>query len=191
MNILDIIIGIILVVFALAGLRKGVIMEAFYLASIVIGIYGAMFFSDAVADWLSDMINVAPEYLALVAFILTFIVFMVLIRFLGNMIAIIVETLCLGFVDKIGGAIFGIIKGALLISVLIMVLNIFNIGDVISKKTRDNSLLYPIVEDITNLLYENHTLVEESMERSFEQGKDFFEQGIEKIEDVIETSLTK
>ena len=72
-----------------------------------------------------------------------------------------------------------------------MVLNIFNIGDVISKKTRDNSLLYPIVEDITNLLYENHTLVEESMERSFEQGKDFFEQGIEKIEDVIETSLTK
>ena len=57
MNVLDIIIGIILLIFALAGLRKGIIVEAFYLASFVVGIYGAMFFSDAMSDWLSDLIN--------------------------------------------------------------------------------------------------------------------------------------
>lgn len=191
MNILDIIIGIVLLLFALAGLRKGIIIEAFYLASIIIGLYGAMFFSDAMSDWLSEIINVAPEYLALIAFILTFMLFMVLIRFVGRLISGLVEAIHLGFIDKIGGFVFGIVKGALLLSVLIMVLNIFNIGEVIDKETRNNSALYPRIENIANILYKNHELIEESMERSFDKGMEFFEDGFDKVEDIIETSLTK
>lgn len=191
MNILDIIIGVILLLFALAGLRKGLIIEAFYLASIIIGIYGAMFFSDAMSDWLSEVINVAPEYLALVAFIITFIIFLIVIRFLGRMISGLIEAIHLGFIDKIGGFVFGLIKGALLLSILIMTLNIFNIGELVDKDTRKNSALYTHVENIANTLYKNHELIEESMERSFDKGLDFFEDGLDKIEDVIETSLTQ
>lgn len=191
MNILDIIIGVILLLFALAGLRKGLIIEAFYLASIIIGIYGAMFFSDAMSDWLSEVINVAPEYLALVAFIITFIIFLIIIRFLGRMISGLIEAIHLGFIDKIGGFVFGLIKGALLLSILIMTLNIFNIGELVDKDTRKNSALYTHVENIANTLYKNHELIEESMERSFDKGLDFFEDGLDKIEDVIETSLTQ
>lgn len=191
MNILDIIIGIVLLLFALAGLRKGLIIEAFYLASIIIGIYGAMFFSDAMSDWLSKLINVAPEYMALVAFVLTFIIFMIVIRYLGRLISSLVEAIHLGFIDKIGGFIFGIIKGALLVSIIIMLLNIFNVCDVIDKKTRDGSILYTHTENIANILYKNHELVKESMERSFDKGIDLFEDGVDKVEDIIETSLTK
>ena len=176
MNILDIIIGIVLLLFAFAGLRKGLIIEAFYLASIIIGLYGAMFFSDAMSNWLSEIINVEPQYLALVAFILTFILFMVLIRFVGRII---------------GGFIFGIVKGALLLSILIMVLNIFNISDAINNDTRRNSALYPRIENIANTLYKNHEVIEDSMQKSFNKGMDFFEDGLDKVENVIETSLTK
>ncbi len=191
MNILDIIIGIMLLLFAFAGLRKGLIIEAFYLASIIIGIYGAMYFSDAMLEWLSEHINVAPEYLALIAFILTFIVFMILIRMLGRIISRLVETIHLGFIDKIGGFVFGIVKGALLLSIFIMVLNIFSDGEFINRDTRKDSVLYPHIENVANTLYRNHELIEESMESSFDRGMDFFEDGFDKIEDVIETSLTK
>lgn len=191
MNILDIIIGIILLLFAFAGLRKGLIIEAFYLASIVIGIYGAMYFSDAMSEWLSELIDVAPEYLALVAFILTFIVFIIIIRMLGRIISRLVEAIYLGFIDKIGGFVFGIIKGALLLSILIMIINIFSDGEMIDRDTRKDSALYPHIENIANTLYRNHELIEESMERSFDRGMDFFEEGFDKIESVIETSLTK
>lgn len=184
MNVLDIIIGIVLIIFALAGLRKGLIIEAFYLASFVIGIYGAMFFSDAMADWLSDLINVAPEYLSLIAFILTFILFMVVIRYLGRLMSNLVEAIYLGFIDKIGGFIFGAVKGALLISILIMLMNVFNVTDAIDKDVRKDSKLYTFTEEIANYLYKNHDLVKDSMEKSFNKGK-------EVIEDVIETSLTK
>lgn len=191
MNILDIIIGIVLLLFAFAGLRKGLIIEAFYLASIIIGLYGAMFFSDAMSNWLAEVINVEPQYLALVAFILTFILFIVLIRFVGRIIRGLVEAIHLGFIDKIGGFIFGIVKGALLLSILIMVLNIFNISDAINNDTRKNSVLYPRIENIANTLYSNHEIIEDSMQKSFNKGMDFFEDGLDKVEDVIETSLTK
>lgn len=191
MNILDIIIGIVLLLFAFAGLRKGLIIEAFYLASIIIGLYGAMFFSDAMSNWLAEVINVEPKYLALVAFILTFILFIVLIRFVGRIISGLVEAIHLGFIDKIGGFIFGIVKGALLLSILIMVLNIFNISDAINNDTRKNSVLYPRIENIANTLYSNHEIIEDSMQKSFNKGMDFFEDGLDKVEDVIETSLTK
>jgi membrane protein required for colicin V production len=184
MNLLDLIIGVILILFALAGLRKGLIIEAFYLASIVIGIYGAMFFSDVMAEWISELINVKEEYLALIAFILTFIVFMILIRFLGRVISNLISTIHLGFIDKIGGIVFGLLKGALLVSVLIMVLNIFGISDVIDEKTKDKSILYGYTEQIANVIYKNQDMIKDSMEKSFEKG-------IDVIEDVIETSLTK
>ncbi len=184
MNVLDIVIGIVLLLFAFAGLRKGLIIEAFYLASFVIGVYGAMFFSDAMSDWLSDLIDVAPEYLSLIAFILTFILFMVLIRYLGRLISNLVEAIFLGFIDKIGGFVFGAVKGALLVSILIMLLNVFNVSDAIDKSLRKNSKLYTFTEEIANFLYKNHDLVKDSMEKSFNKGKDV-------IEDVIETSLTK
>lgn len=184
MNLLDIVIGIVLLMFAFAGLRKGIIIEAFYLASFVIGIYGAMFLSDAMSDWLSGVINVAPEYLSLIAFILTFLVFMVVIRYLGRLMSGIVEAIFLGVIDKIGGFIFGAVKGALLVSILIMLLNVFNVSNVIDKDLRRSSKLYTFTEEIANYLYKNHDVVKDSMEKSFNKGKDI-------IEDVIETSLTK
>ncbi len=180
MNILDIIIGIVLIIFALSGLRKGLIIEAFYLASYIIGIYGAMFFSDGVSKWLADIINVSPEYLALIAFILTFIIVLIAVRYFGRLISTLVEAIHLGFIDKIGGFAFGILKGALLVSIFIMALNIFGVGDVISKDLRKGSFLYTQTESIANVLYNNHELVKDSMEKSFD-----------KLEDVIETSLTK
>ena len=109
MNVLDLVIGVILLIFAIAGLRKGLIIEAFYLASFIVGIYGAMYFSDVVADWMAGFVDVGKEYLAVIAFIVTFILFVVLIRFLGRLVSGLVDAISLGFLDKIGGFFFGII----------------------------------------------------------------------------------
>ncbi len=179
MNVLDLIIGVILLIFAIAGLRKGLIIEAFYLASFIVGIYGAMFFSDAVAAWMSGFLNAGTDVVAIIAFILTFIGILFLVRFLGRLISKLVEAISLGFIDKIGGFLFGALKGALLVSILIMIMNVLGLSYIVDNAKND-SFLYPKVEEIANTLYKNHDVVKESIENSFE-----------KIEDVIETSLTK
>ena len=179
MNVLDLIIGVILLIFAIAGLRKGLIIEAFYLASFIVGIYGAMFFSDAVAEWMSTFVKADGELVAIIAFILTFIAVMVLVRFLGRLMSGIVEAISLGLIDKIGGFVFGFFKGALIVSILIMVMNVLGLSSIVDGVKKD-SFLYPKVEEIANVLYKNHDVVKESIDNS-----------IEKIENVIETSLTK
>lgn len=163
MNVLDLIIGIILILFAISGLRKGLIIEAFYLASFIIGIYGAMYFSDLVADWMSGFVDVGKEYLAVIAFIVTFIIFVVLIRLLGRLVSSLVAAISLGVFDKVGGFFFGIIKGALITSIIIMIMNIFGITNLISSSTRKDSILYTYTESLASMLYSKHEVVKGSI----------------------------
>lgn len=189
MNYLDLIIGIILIIFAISGYKRGLIIEAFYLAAFIIGIYGAMYFSDWITDILSNVIDMNREYLSIIAFILIFIVLIVVIRLLGKLISKLVGAIYLGFIDKIGGFVFGILKGALLTSILIMVLNIFNIGDVIKKETREKSFLYRTTEEIANILYQNHDVVENAINKSLKKSGDFIKNAIEKGEEIIKDNF--
>lgn len=189
MNVLDLIIGIVLVLFALAGLRKGLIIEAFYLLSFVAGAYGAMHFSDAVADWMSDFINIAEEYLVIVSFIVTFIIFMILMRFLGRILSRLLEAVCLGFIDKIGGLVFGVLKGLLLVSIVVMIMNVFGATNLINEEIRASSRLFTFTESIADVLYENHEEFEDTIEDAFEKSMDKMEDKMEALEDIVEANL--
>ena len=166
MNVLDLIIGIILLLFAIAGLRKGLIIEAFYLASFIIGIFGARYFSDWVASWLAGFVDAALDYLTVIAFVITFVIFVVLTRFLGRLVSDLVAAIHLGFFDRVGGFFFGILKGGLILSVIILIMNIFGLSNLISSNLKKGSLLYPHIENVANILYRNHEVVRDSMKRS-------------------------
>lgn len=166
MNILDLIIGIVLILFAIIGLKKGLIIEAFNLASFIIGVWGAMCFSDWVSDWLSGYVDAALDYLPIIAFIITFVIFLLLTRWLGHLISNLVAAICLGFFDKIGGFLFGVLKGGLILSVVILIMNIFGLSNLINANLKKNSFLYPHVENVANMLYRNHEVVKDSMNKS-------------------------
>lgn len=191
MNVLDVIIGIVLVLFAITGLRKGLIVEAFYLASFLFGAYGAMHFSDAVADWMSDFLNVSEDYLTIISFIVTFIIVLVLVRFLGRIISRLLEAISLGFLDKIGGFIFGVLKGTLLVSVLVMVMNVFGASDLINDDLRKSSKLYTLTDSIANTIYDNREDLEDRIEDALDKSMDKIDEKMDAIENIVETSLTK
>ena len=108
-------------------------------------------------------VDVNTEILAVIAFIVTFILFVVLIRFLGHIISKLVEAIHLGIFDKIGGFLFGVMKGALITSIIIMIMNVFGLTNLIDINTRKESVLYTYTESIANMLYKNHDIVKESM----------------------------
>ena len=155
MNYLDIIIGIILIIFAIGGLRNGIIREAFALVAFIGGIYGAIQLSDLVGQWLGKVINVSPEWMSVISFIVVFAGLALLINWLGGLLANLIENMNLGVFDKIGGAVFGIAKGFLLIGVLILLLDFFGIKDVLDKKTCESSVLYKNSEKVATWIYEN------------------------------------
>ena len=161
MNYLDIIIAIILVIFGWKGLRKGLIIEVVTLVAFGIGIYGAMHFSDFTAAHLQEFMEINPKYLNTIAFVLTFIILVVVVNLIGKLVSKAIESMNLGFFDKLGGFLFGIIKGVLLCSVLLMVLNNFQLLGVVKSEVKEKSKLYPYIEQTVPYVYRGFDLVKE------------------------------
>ncbi len=161
MNYLDIIIAIILFLFGWKGLRKGLIIEVVTLLAFGVGIYGAMHFSDFTAAHLQDFMEIKPQYLNTIAFVLTFIILVVLVNLIGRLISKWVKSMNLGFFDKLGGFLFGILKGVLLCSVLLMVLNNFQLLGVVKPKVKEESKLYPYIEQTVPYVYRGFDLVKD------------------------------
>ena len=153
-NLLDIIIIIPLLIFAWSGYKKGLIIEVASLAALVIGLYMAFFFSDFAAEMLNDLFDIDPKYVAVIAFLLTFIVVIFLVITAGKIVQKFVDILLLGFFNKLAGAVFGMLKGALILSIVVFVINYFNFGDFIFKEDmRQKSIFYEPVESIAPALY--------------------------------------
>ncbi len=153
-NLLDIIIIVPLLYFAWNGYKKGFVTELASLAALVLGLYMAFYFSDFAAEMLNDLFEINPKYVAVFAFILTFIVVIFLVITAGKIVQKFIDVLLLGFLNKFAGAIFGILKGALLLSVIFFVLNYFHINDYIIKpEAKQKSLFYEPVEDIAPALF--------------------------------------
>ena len=169
MNYIDIIIAVLLVAFGIGGWRKGIITEAATLLGLGLGLYGAFHFSDFTANKLLQWVEINPKYLHLISFIVTFIVVAILVNILGRIVTKVVKSLNLGFIDKIGGFLFGIAKGILICSLLVMLLNVFKLTGVVKDKTKEKSLLYPLVEKAVPYVYQGFDLVKEAVRNEDEE----------------------
>lgn len=153
-NLLDIIIIIPLLLWAYQGYKKGFVISLASFAALFLGLYAALFFSDFSAGKLKEYFEIGEKYLAIIAFVVTFVVVVIAVVVVGNIVQKFVDVLLLGFLNKAAGALFGILKGALYLSILIFVLNYFGAGDyLIKQKHRDGSALYAPVESFAPLLY--------------------------------------
>ncbi|GAB4314961.1 MAG: hypothetical protein Kow00127_06190 [Bacteroidales bacterium] len=145
MNYLDLIILVPVAWLAYTGFRRGLVIEVASLAALLLGIYGAIKFSGFTADWLKSNLGWDFDYLQLIAFILTFILVVVLVHFLGRLLEKIVNMAALGFLNKGAGALFGAAKGVVLMSLIIWLFTGFKL-DVPPDGIKKESFLYRHVE---------------------------------------------
>jgi membrane protein required for colicin V production len=123
MNYIDIIICIPLVWGLYKGFTKGLIIEAASFIAFGLGVWGGIHFSDFIAHKISEWFNWHSPYLPIVSFAVTFLIIVILVYFFAKLIQRMVEGMALGFINKIGGAIFGSLKFALIMSVVIFVMD--------------------------------------------------------------------
>ena len=161
MNYLDIIFAILLFLFGFKGFRKGLIIEVVTLLAFGVGIYGAMHFSDFTAAHLKDFMEINPKYLNTVAFILTFILLVILVNIIGRLVSKAVKAMNLGFFNKLGGFLFGLAKGLLLCSTMVLVLNNLQWMGLVKEEVKEGSYLYPYVEKTVPYLYKGFDLVKD------------------------------
>lgn len=153
MNTIDIVFGIILILGAIQGYKKGLFVELASLIGLIAGIFGAIYFSHFVGDWLAEKTSWSEQVINLTAFAITFVIIVVAISMAGKLLTKIADFAMLGIVNKFAGAVFSVLKFAFLLSVVIMFLNAANdrIGFV-SEEAMEESVLFTPVKSVAPLI---------------------------------------
>ena len=154
MNIIDIIFIIPIIWFAYQGFKRGLIIELASLLALILGIYAALYFSGYAANFLINNFNIGPKYISVTSFILTFIAVVVIVFFIGKILEKLVNIVALGFLNKLAGGVFGIIKAVVVVSIILLIINHFN-DDLISKQKKKNSFLYGPIAGIAPILWKS------------------------------------
>lgn len=140
MNWLDIVILVIVAIAIFLGLRIGIIKAALSLAGVMVGIILAGRFYVPLAEKLTFIppANVAE----IVAFAIILIGVMVIAMVLATFLRWAVSAMMLGWVNHLGGAILGLVLGALFCSALLAIwVKFFGPTGVINESTLTRILL--------------------------------------------------
>ena len=153
MNWLDIVLAIPILWFTFKGFRNGFVIELASLAALILGIFVALHFSFYAEDYLRENFEVAENYLHIISFAITFIIVAVLIYLVGKIIHKLVNIIALGFLNRLAGGLFGLLKTAIVLSVIIYFFNGFDSdSSIIKSEVKENSYLYDPIESIVPLI---------------------------------------
>ncbi|KAF0192894.1 MAG: phenylalanyl-tRNA synthetase alpha subunit, partial [Bacteroidetes bacterium] len=114
-----------------------------------LAVWGAVKFHDFLSGWMHSSMGWDSKYLPLFSFAVIFIGVLLVVIGIAKLLEKIVKSVSLGFINKIGGAVFGMLKFGLLMSMVIFFLEAINKSvSFIPDETRTNSLLYGHVQKI-------------------------------------------
>ncbi|MUP37719.1 CvpA family protein [Labilibaculum sp. 44] len=155
MNIIDILIGIPLLWVMVKGFKNGFIFEIATLIALVLGIYGAIHFSDFTAQFIRDRFNYDSEYMGYISFGITFIVIVIIVHIIGKLLNSLVEAVALGMFNRILGMVFGLMKGIIIIGIIVYFVDYLDRKfEFISDEKKDESYLYSPMTTVSEKMFE-------------------------------------
>ena len=153
MNLLDIILGIILILSFVSGMKKGLFVTLASLIGLVLGLIGAIYFSEFAASYLYEWSSWSEQTVNIAARIVTFIGIVILISWAGKFLTKMADFAFLGIFNKLLGGVFNVLISAFILSVIFMFITHWNPTDyVIPEERKDNSYLYDPIESLAPMV---------------------------------------
>ena len=145
MNWLDIILLVLLIVPTFLGLRQGIIKAVLTLVGVIVGVVLAGNFYQQLASAMSFISN--PDIANIVAYIIILGVVMVIATILANLLKGIVKAIMLGWVNSLGGAVFGFLMGSIFLGAILATIVKFFGSDLVAQSLIAGFLLdkFPLV----------------------------------------------
>ena len=124
-------------------MKKGLFVTLASLIGLVLGVIGALYFSDFAAGYIYKWSSWSEQTVNITARAVTFVAIVIIISWAGKFLTKIADFAFLGVFNKILGGVFNVLISAFIISVLFMFFNFWNPTDyVIPEKKKENSYLY-------------------------------------------------
>lgn len=153
MSVIDIVLGVLLILGLVRGFMKGLFVEIASLLALIVGIYGAIHFSNYAAEYLATKVEWEEQYINLAAFAITFAIIVFVIGLAGKALTKLANFAALGLINKIAGAVFGLLKIALILSVILTVFDRLESTIFIDEEDIEQSALYKPVKGFATLLF--------------------------------------
>lgn len=149
MGFLDIVLGLLLIYGLYRGLKNGLFVEIASIIALIAGLFGAIHFSYIAGNYLSENMAWDERYLNLTAFILTFIIIVLVVHLAGKFLTKIADFAMLGLLNKIAGGLFGMLKVAVILGALLIFFDRANSSlGLVKNETVKKAILYEPIKEI-------------------------------------------
>lgn len=120
-TVVEVIIAAILVFFLIAGIRRGLIRQILEIAGIIAAFVAAFYAAHHLAAYLERKIEITYNLALIISAMAIFVGILVAFHLAGIILQKMVNITPLGHVDRLGGGLFGLLKGTLLVSLLLVI----------------------------------------------------------------------
>jgi len=135
------------------GFRKGFISQVTMFIGLCLGIWLAIRFAGLVGEYLAPYGVPAGEKGYIISFVVVFAGVVLGVYFLGRFATRVLKVLMLGWVDKLAGLLFGVLKAALILSVLLAVLARAGVNDKLFSQEAQEGLFYRTLSGFAPTFY--------------------------------------
>ncbi len=153
--IIDIIIGVVMLAFLVMGIKKGFIRQVLEIVGIIAAFVGSFLAAHYLGEYLERRFELSYDLSLIIAALALFFGILVLFHFLGLFLQKIANITLLGSFDRVGGGIFGLLKGALLVSLLLVITLNLPLPGKYKKELREDPVaaaLYPVLPTCFDLI---------------------------------------
>ena len=150
----DIIILICFLPAIISGIMKGFIEQAIALVSLILGAWLAFKFSTVVSGWLQPYFEVSETILNVISFAVIMVAVVLVLFVLSKILTGVTKLVMLGWLDRLLGLVFALLKAGLLIGIAIILFDTLNVKfEFVEEKVLDESVLYAPIRDIAYVIF--------------------------------------
>lgn len=154
MHWIDIIAIITALFFIYKSYHEGLLTSLFRLAGLVLGIIIAANMGHLSSSFFQEQFNWAVNVADIVGYIAIFILIILLAQVLGYFLRTLINAVHLGWIDQLGGILLGVLKAAIVISLLLWLIFAIPAQD-LQDDIKQNSTSYRILGNFAPSLYES------------------------------------
>lgn len=151
---IDVVIGLLLILDVLRGVKNGFVSEVGTIIGILAGFFVASALGNTMARFLYPICGHSLQWSGVLGFLVTFLVVLVLILILSKVFEGFLNALALGWMNKLAGGFFCFLRGVLVLSI---VLNLYQAVDkdcsLIGKEKAKASVFYKPIRNFATSIF--------------------------------------
>ncbi|MEX2639399.1 MAG: CvpA family protein [Balneolales bacterium] len=151
MNLIDLIILVPLILFAVRGFKNGLIKELFGALGLVLAIFFSFQYMAELSAFIRVQLETDTAFVPYFSFGIIFLVVLLAVQVLIYFAEGVLNLVFLSLPNRLLGSVFSTLKSALVISVIFLIFSGFSLPD---DETASDSLFYPYIIQLAPLTYD-------------------------------------